>query len=177
MAGQDPSPRTEDPPVRRTRRAMSSDHEPGGGRTLRGMRSLGPTAVSASSISRFFGLGGSSAGSAVASITLTGPRGFRDRFGEHPAGSEISAFHRIRLVIASPKGKHLQAGEGALRIRKVLSFAARDVSDRPQHDDGRDWEFYRQRGETKAATHGPRRRCQCLMQQARAPWLWRRRPP
>src|SRR5262245_4163090 len=54
-------------------------------------------------------------------------RGFRDRFGEQPAGSEISAFHRIRLVIASPQVEHLQAGEGALRIRKVLSFAARDV--------------------------------------------------
>src|SRR5262249_1318423 len=33
------------------------DHSPAGGRTLRGMRSLGPTAVSASSISRFLGLG------------------------------------------------------------------------------------------------------------------------
>ena len=33
------------------------DHSPAGGRILRGMRSLGPTAVSASSISRFLGLG------------------------------------------------------------------------------------------------------------------------
>src|SRR5262249_60311884 len=33
------------------------DHSPAGGRILRGMRSLGPTAVSASSITLFFGLG------------------------------------------------------------------------------------------------------------------------
>src|SRR6516165_10071210 len=43
MAGQDPSRHTDDAPYRR-------DHSPAGGRILRGMRSLGPTAVSASSI-------------------------------------------------------------------------------------------------------------------------------
>src|SRR5215471_10761018 len=47
------------------------DHSPAGGRTLRGMRSLGPTAVSVSSISRFFGLGGSSAPPAVGSTLRT----------------------------------------------------------------------------------------------------------
>src|SRR6516165_3087385 len=49
------------------------DHSPVGGRILRGMRSLGPTAVSASSISRFLGLGAcavAAAGSIVPSITL-----------------------------------------------------------------------------------------------------------
>src|SRR5262249_8351782 len=72
MGGQDPS-RLHGRSFRsRRRRAISSDHEPGGGRTLRGMRSLGPTAVSALSISRFFDLGGSSAGSAVASIIFAG---------------------------------------------------------------------------------------------------------
>src|SRR5262249_36431722 len=87
-------------------------------------------------------------------------RGLRDRFGEQSAGSEIPAFSRTCLTVARPQGEHLHAGEGALRIRKVLALAARDVSDRAQHDDGRDREFYRQRGEPKAATHGPRRRRQ-----------------
>src|SRR5262249_18755775 len=50
------------------------DHSPAGGRILRGMRSLRPTAVSASSISRFLGLGAvAAAGSIVPSITLTEP--------------------------------------------------------------------------------------------------------
>src|SRR5262249_33261283 len=89
-------------------------------------------------------------------------RGFRDRFGEQPAGSEIPALRRIRLAIARAQGEYLEAGEGALRVREILPLAARDVSDRPQHDDGRNRKFYRQRGETKAATHGPRRRPQRL---------------
>jgi len=46
------------------------DHAPGGGRILRGMLSRRPTAVSASSISRFLGLG---AGAVVPSITLIEP--------------------------------------------------------------------------------------------------------
>jgi len=94
-------------------------------------------------------------------------RGLRDRFGEQPAGSEIPALRRIRLAIARPQGEHLQAGEGALRVREVLALAACDVSDRPQHDDGRDRQLDRQRGETEAAAHRPRRRRQRLMQQAR----------
>src|SRR5262249_2861867 len=52
------------------------DHSPAGGRILRGVRSLGPTAVSASSISRFLGLGGcavAGAGSIVPSVTLIEP--------------------------------------------------------------------------------------------------------
>src|SRR5262249_30925739 len=58
------------------------DHSPAGGRTLRGMRSLEPTAVSASSITLFLDLGESSSGprctstdigSIVPSITLAGP--------------------------------------------------------------------------------------------------------
>ena len=53
-------PFKDDAPYRR-------DHSPGGGRTLPDMRSLGRTAASAASISRLFGLGGSSAGGAVAS--------------------------------------------------------------------------------------------------------------
>jgi hypothetical protein len=89
-------------------------------------------------------------------------RRLRDRFGEQPAGSEISALRRIHVVIARPQGEHLQAGEGTLRVREILPLAARDVPNRPQHDDGRDREFYRQRGETKAATHGPRRRANAL---------------
>src|SRR6516165_3628487 len=94
-------------------------------------------------------------------------RGLRDRFGEQPAGSEIPALRRIRLAIARAQSEYLEAGEGALRVREILALAARDVSDRPQHDDCRNRKFYRQSGETKAATHGPRRRRQCLMQQAR----------
>src|SRR5215475_15014159 len=45
-----------------TRGPYRRDHSPGGGRILRGMRSLGPTAVSASSITLFLGLGESSSG-------------------------------------------------------------------------------------------------------------------
>ena len=49
-------------------------HAPDGDGTFRlRLRSLGPTAVSASSISRFFGLGGSSAGSAVGSTVSIVP--------------------------------------------------------------------------------------------------------
>src|SRR5262249_8859988 len=62
-----------------TRGPYRRDHSPGGG-ILRGMRSLGPTAESASSITLFLGLGESSSGpcrtsigSIIPSITLTGP--------------------------------------------------------------------------------------------------------
>jgi hypothetical protein len=94
-------------------------------------------------------------------------RGLRDRFSEQPAGSKVPALRRIRLAIARPEGEHLQAGKGALRVREVFALAACDVPDRPQHDDGRDREFYRQRGETEAAAYCPRRRRQRFMQQAR----------
>ena len=68
MAGQDPSRRTEDPPDAPYRR----DHSPAGGRILRGVRSLGPTAVSASSITLFLGLGESSSGPRCTSIRCPG---------------------------------------------------------------------------------------------------------
>src|SRR6516164_3692615 len=45
-----------------TRGPYCRGHSPAGGRILRGMRSLGPTAVSASSITLFLGLGESSSG-------------------------------------------------------------------------------------------------------------------
>src|SRR6516162_9437215 len=63
------SSKEDDAPYRR-------DHSPAGGRILRGMRSLGPTVVSASNISRFLGLRAcavAAAGSIVPSITLTDP--------------------------------------------------------------------------------------------------------
>src|SRR5262249_37693822 len=86
------------------------------------------------------------------------------------ASSPRAAKYPLSAAFASPsrvpRANTLQAGEGALRIREILALAACDVSDRPQHDDGRDRELYRQCGETKAATHGPRRRRQRLMQQA-----------
>src|SRR5262249_18939836 len=69
MPGQDPSRRTEDPfeeddaPCRR-------DHSSAGSRILRGMRSLGPTAVLASSITLFLGLGESSRGPRRASTDI-----------------------------------------------------------------------------------------------------------
>src|SRR5262249_56227117 len=56
-----------------TRGPYRRDHSPAGGRILRGMRSLGPTAVSASSISRFLGLGACPvppSGSILPSLTL-----------------------------------------------------------------------------------------------------------
>src|SRR5215471_7355382 len=65
-------------------------------------------------------------------------------------GQRNTPLLRVRLVIASPQGEHLQAGEGAPRVGEILPLAARDVSNRPQHDDRRDREFYRQRGETVA---------------------------
>jgi hypothetical protein len=84
------------------------------------------------------------------------------------ASSPRAAKYPLSAAFASPsRGEHLQAGEGALRVREVLALAACDVSDRPQHDDCRDWQFDRQRGETEAPAHGPRRRRQRLMQQAR----------
>ena len=47
MAGQDPSPRTEDLlPFKEDDAPYCRDHSLAGGRILRGMRSLGPTAVS-----------------------------------------------------------------------------------------------------------------------------------
>src|SRR5262249_19507334 len=55
------------------------DHSPAGGRILRGMRSLGPTAVSASSITLFLGLGESSSGPRCTSTDigfLSSPRSF-----------------------------------------------------------------------------------------------------
>src|SRR5262249_48550818 len=67
MAGQDSSRSTEDPPFEESDAPYRTDHSPAGGRILRGVRSLGLTAASAASISRLFGLGGSSAGAAVAS--------------------------------------------------------------------------------------------------------------
>ena len=83
MAGKDPSRRTEVLPFEEDDAPYRRDHSPAGNRILRGTRSLGPTAVSASIISRFgLRLGGSSTGRAVAgtvvgsiipSITLTGP--------------------------------------------------------------------------------------------------------
>src|SRR5215471_2284090 len=72
------------------------DHSPGGGRTLRGMRSLGPTAVSASSISRFLGLGAcavAAAGSIIPSITLTEPRAC--------ASSDVSRYSTIASSCSS----------------------------------------------------------------------------
>src|SRR6516225_9807783 len=60
--GQDPSRRTEDPPVEEDDAPYRRGHSPAGARILRGMRSLGPTAVSASSITLFLGLGESSSG-------------------------------------------------------------------------------------------------------------------
>src|SRR6516162_503894 len=74
-------------------------------------------------------------------------RGLRERFGKQPADGEIPALRRIRFAIARPQGENLQAGEGAFRARQILALAACNVSDRPQHYDGRDREFYRQRGE------------------------------
>src|SRR5262249_61075897 len=58
------------------------NHSPAGGRILRGMCSLGPTAVSASSISRFLGLGESSSGPRCASTDI----GYRplDHFCRRP---------------------------------------------------------------------------------------------
>src|SRR5262249_30054177 len=74
--GQDPLRRTEDPPVEEDDAPYRRGYSPAGDRILRGMRSLGPTAVSASNISRFLGLRAcavAAAGSIVPSITLTEP--------------------------------------------------------------------------------------------------------
>src|SRR5262249_4983657 len=86
------APNSQDRPVRRRRRAISSDHEPGGGRTLRGMRSLGPTAVSASIIS-LFGL--RFVGSSVASSAASGD-------GPSGAGSAAGAAVPSMTFAASP---------------------------------------------------------------------------
>src|SRR5215831_8377944 len=77
------APVTHTSPRRRDRAATPQGHAPAGDGTLRGLRSRGPIAVSASIISRFgLRLGGSSTGRAVLgtvvgsiipSITLTGP--------------------------------------------------------------------------------------------------------
>src|SRR6516164_8273763 len=64
------------PPFEEDEAPYRRNHPPAGGRILRGMCSLGPTAVSASSISRFLGLGACAvvaAGSIVPSITLIEP--------------------------------------------------------------------------------------------------------
>src|SRR5262245_65258687 len=76
MAGQDLRAARKVLPFEEDDAPYRRDHSLAGGRILRGMRSLGPTAVSASSISRFLGLGAyavAAAGSILPSITLTEP--------------------------------------------------------------------------------------------------------
>ena len=63
MAGQESvAPHRRSSRSKKTTRPYRRDHSPAGGRILRGVRSLGPTAVSASSITLFLGLGESSRG-------------------------------------------------------------------------------------------------------------------
>src|SRR6516165_3220844 len=76
------------------------DHSPAGGRILRGVRSRGPTAVSASSISRFLGLGAcavAASGSIVPSITLIEP----------PACASIDVFRYSIMASSSWSDRRL----------------------------------------------------------------------
>src|SRR5262245_585737 len=71
------------------------------------------------------------------------------RAAKYPLSAAFASLSRV------PRANTCRQARALSAIRKVLALAARDVSDRPQHDDGRDREFYRQRGETEAATHSP----------------------
>src|SRR6202022_3183542 len=82
--------------------------------------------------------------------------GFRHRLGEHTPNGEISTLRGVGLPGPPAQCEALEAGEGGLRIGQVLSLAASDVRDRPQHDGGRNRQFGRKRGQSERSSRSAR---------------------
>src|SRR5262245_4287084 len=106
-----------------TRGPYRRDHSPGGGRILRGMRSLGPTAESASSITLLLGLGESSSGACRTSIGSIVPSII---FSGAPASaaSEVSRYS----IMASPDGTARDAADESIE-EKIIGDGHRHARD------------------------------------------------
>jgi hypothetical protein len=91
---------------------------------------------------------------------------------QHAAHDKISALGRVCRARPAAQGEHLHARECRFWIGHVFALAPRDVRDRPQHDDGRDRQLDRKRGQAEGAASGPGGGGQRLVQDPRGrAWL------
>jgi hypothetical protein len=98
-------------------------------------------------------------------------RSFRHRFCQNGADGKIPglqerALSKGRLIFIdqrlfpggpgmSSKGKDLQTAENCSRVCEVMAFAARNISNRPQHDHCGKWQFDRKGREAESAPRRP----------------------
>jgi hypothetical protein len=93
--------------------------------------------------------------------------GFRHCLGEHTSNGEVAALRCVGRPRPPAQCEDLDAGESGLGIGQVLTLAASDVRDRPQHDGSRNRQFDRKRGQSERSSRSARRRREHPVQKLR----------